>query len=265
MRRLVIFAAAALAASACRTPLPPLERLPADDPRPARLLEGWERVAGARHAMRGRARLSVDGGDGAVRLRSRQLLVLERPARLRVEIQGLLSQTVAVLVTDGERYELFRADDRSYQAGPVHPGLLWEQAYLDLTPAEAIELLLGSAASDPSLTPLAAYADGDGGVQLDLADARGRLRRRLHFDAQGRLRALEVSDEGGDVLWQAEFDDYERVGAAEFAHRLGLQVARGDARVQITLEDVELNPELPPDIFRLRVPAEASAATARGG
>ena len=92
---------------------------------------------GERHALRGRARLAVDGGDGAVRLRGKQIVVLERPARLRVEVLGFLNQTVAVLTTDGERFELFRSGDRSYETGAVHPDLLWQEAHLALTPEEA--------------------------------------------------------------------------------------------------------------------------------
>ena len=82
------------------------------------------------------------GRPGRLRLRGRQVLVAERPASLRVEIQGLLNQTVAVLVTDGERFELFRADDRSYRSGPVEPDLLWRHAWLALTPQQAIDVLL---------------------------------------------------------------------------------------------------------------------------
>ena len=82
------------------------------------------RTKSSRQALRGRARLAVDDAKGRVKVRGRQLLVVERPARLRVEVQGLLDQTVAVLVVDGDRYELFRADDRSYRSGVLPPGLL---------------------------------------------------------------------------------------------------------------------------------------------
>jgi len=101
VRRLSILFAALLAATACRTPAPIAVPLPPDDPRPAALLDAWARAAGERHGLRARARLAVDGADGALHLRGKQILVLERPAYLRVEILGLLNQTVAVLVTDG--------------------------------------------------------------------------------------------------------------------------------------------------------------------
>jgi len=265
VRRLSILVAALLAATACRTPVPVAIPLPPDDPRPAALLEAWAGAAGERRGLRGRARLAVDGGDGAVRLRGKQILVLERPSRLRVEILGLLNQTVAVLTTDGERFELFRAHDRSYETGSVHPNLLWEQAYLALTPEEAIELLLGLPAPDRSLAPVAAFGDAAGGVSLELADAAGRLRRRAGFDFEGRLRRLEVLDGADELVWRAEFDEYAAVGGEPFAHAVSLEVTAGRTRAEISLSDVELNPELPPDIFRLRAPEGEGAQQPDGG
>jgi hypothetical protein len=254
VRRGAWFVAALLTATACRTLPPTLELLPADDPRPARLLAVWAQLVEERHGMRGRARLAVDGGDGAVRLRGRQIVVAQRPALLRVEVQGLLNQTLAVLVTDGVRYELMRADDQTYHKGALRPGLLWEQAYVDLTPEEAIGALLGAPLPDPALAILAAYGDGTGGVRLELGVAPDRLRRRVRFDAQSRLRWLEVFDDRGAPLWSVEFDDFSSVGGVDFAHAVIVETP--ESRARISLRDVELNPELSPDIFRLRAPGE---------
>ena len=69
---------------------------------------------------------------------------------MRVEVQGLLSQTVAVLVTDGSRYELFRADDRSYQQRPrASRACSGSRPTSTSRPEEAIDLLLGMPAPDP--------------------------------------------------------------------------------------------------------------------
>lgn len=265
MCRATLAVAGLLAVTACRTPVPVLEPLPPGDPRPAALLAAWTQAAEARRGLRGRARIAVDASDGSVHLRGKQILVLERPARLRVEILGLLNQTLAVLVTDGDRFELFNARDRSYQTGDVTPGLLWEQAHLALLPEEAIDLLLGAPAPDPRLQPKAAFGDGAGGVRFDLADTSGAVRRRADFDVEGRLRWLEALDEGGRRLWRAEFRDYARLGEVVFAHTLDLEIDAGGTRAEIRLRDVELNPELPPDIFRLRAPREGAGGSRRDG
>lgn len=251
-KTLLVFAILGL--SACATPRQVIP-LDAADPRPAAFLEQWDAIARARHALRGRAHLVVDGD---VKVRGNQIVVLERPARLRVEVLGLLNQTAAVIATDGERFEILRTGDRSYDTGVVHPDLLWREAHLALTPREAVELLLGGPTLDPEWEPAGAVGTvGDDGewVRMDLVDANQRIRRRMAFDAAARLREFEVLDGVGDVLWRAQFDDYAPVGAVAFAHSIVLDIAAGNAHVEISLRDVELNPEISPEVFRIRPPA----------
>jgi hypothetical protein len=244
--------AALFALAACRAPVPELLPLPADDPRPARLLAGWQAAASARQGLRGRARLAVDAQGGELQLRGQQILVVMRPARLRVEVQGLLGQTVAVLVTDGERYELFRADTHDYQTGAVHADLLWEHAWLALAPEEAVELLLGAPTPGADLVPGAAWTDAEGGVRFELVDAEGRPHQRARFDALSRLRGFEQLDFDGELAWRAEFDAYADVAGRPFAHHVSVEVPHDHSRAEIELRDVELDPAVSPDVFRLR-------------
>ena len=67
------------------------------------------------------------------------------------------------------------------------------------------------------------------------------------------------------LVWRAEFDEYATVGGEPFAHAVSLEVTAGRTRAEISLRDVELNPELPPDIFRLRAPEGAGAQPDGGG
>jgi hypothetical protein len=236
--------------------VPPLRPLTPDDPRPGALLEAWARQAGERRALRGTGRLAVDA-DGAaaggrdLHFRSRQMLVLARPARLRVEVRNLLGITAAVLATDGERYDFFQAENRSLESGPVHDALLWQVARLALTPEEAVELILGAPRLAAALSPTAAFDAGGGRVRIELSDAAGSVRRLVDFDAAGRLRWLQERRSSGAVGWEADFDDYAPVDGAPLAHRLTIQLRGGRTRALLSLTGVELNPELSPDIFRL--------------
>lgn len=257
---LSVLLAAALSAAACRTPVPTFERLPADDPRPQQRLAAWAESAAARRSLRARARLSVDGP--AERLRARLVLLLERPGRLRVEMKGIIDQTLAVLVTDGERYELLRADDGSYHSGAVHARLLWETARIDLHPRDAIALLLGAPEPDASLAPRAAFADLAGDVRIDLGDTAGRLRRRARFDALGRLVQIEHLDTAGSLLWAASYGEFADVGGQDFAHRLTL-VTADETRAEIAFRAPELNPELSSDLFRVGPPADRANRAGR--
>jgi len=241
----------ALASIACRTPPPALVPLAPEDPRPAQLLASFVAESQARRGLRGRARLSVDASAGDVRLRGRQVIALEKPGRMRVEIKALFDQTVAVLVTDAGEFELLRADDQSYRRGAIEPGLLWEIAGLDLAPRDAIELLLFAPSIDEHATLLSARRDGEGGIEIDLAGAEGQPSRRLRFDAEGRLSWVERFDAAGARGWRAEYSDYAAVGAVTFPHSLRI-ITAANTQAQVTLSDVELNPDLPAALFQLR-------------
>lgn len=238
--------------ASCRTVVPAVP-LPPGDPRPAALMAHWDAFARSRTGLRGRARLAVDGD---VRIRGKQILVLERPASMRIEVLGFLDQTAAVIATDGERFEIFRSADHSYESGDVRPDLLWREAHLALTPEEAVDVLLGGPAPGADLLPArAAQADADW-IRMDLVGAGGRVRQRVAFDSAARLRELSTLDADGGVRWRARFDDYAEVDGEPFAHQI--VVDEGVAHVEISLRDVELNPALDPGIFRLRVAPEAA-------
>jgi hypothetical protein len=250
VKRVVVGAALLYWATACATPIP-LQPLSPGDPRPRQLLDDWAERASQRHRLRGRARLAVDRNDGSVQLRGKQRVVLERPSRLRVEILGFLDKPLAVIATDGEGFEVYRAEDQSYETGEVDEHLLWNEAGIDLSPEEAVAVLMGVPISDPLPAPANAVRDGDGRIRIDLADAQGVVVQRVTFDPAGQLRTFEVLDDSGAVLWSAQFDEYRDVGGSPFAHSIGLDVRSGMTRAEISFSKVKLNPDLPPDVFRL--------------
>jgi hypothetical protein len=237
---------AGLLLAACRTLPGPLAPLPPEDPRPARLLASLDERAAERRALRGRAELEVESERFEVPPRTRQVLVLERPDRLRVEILGFLNQTQAVLTTGGGRYELFVADGQRYESGMAYRGLLWDVARIDLEPREVVELLLGAPIADRRLALRRALATPDGGVRLELAGPPAAGSQTFVFDAAGRLRRMRREPEGLDV----RFDAYAPVGPAAVAHTV--TVEHSGTRAEVSLRDVELNPELTDALFELR-------------
>src|SRR5262245_4987554 len=169
-------------AIACRGP-GGLAALPAGDPRPERLLASFERDAEERQALRGRARVEVESAQGR-NVSGRQIVVAERPNHLRLELLGIFDQSLGVLAIDGDRYELFRATDLSFERGELRDDLLWENARIALRPEEAIALLLGAPLPEPGLVPVRAGESEQGEILVSLAPPGGPDRRRLGFDAQ---------------------------------------------------------------------------------
>jgi hypothetical protein len=217
------------------------------------LLAGMNESAAKRQTLRGMASFSFDGAVGNVR--SRQAIVLETPSHLRIEVLGFLSQAVAVLVTDGEQFDLFRAENRSRRNGAVYPGLLFEVAQIDLTPEEGVALLLGAPPEQDGLLLASATGLEGGGVRIERVDDGGVLRQRLDFDAEGRLVRVETYAPGERLLWSAAYGDFRQVGDIDFAHEISLWFPSSQTQVQLVFKQVELNPTLPEGVFTLQLPS----------
>jgi hypothetical protein len=239
-------------AFACATGrLPAPTPLPAGDPRPAALFASVTHDASMRRSLRGVARLAIDGPAGAGR--AKQILVLERPARLRVEVLGLLDQTLAVLVTDGARYRLVRSQDRSIETGVVYDALLRDVAGIALTPEQAVGVLLGAPLAPGARLERAAQLP-DAGMRLEVRRDGALEREQLDCDAAGNVQRWALLGAGGEVLLEAVYGDRRTLGGVAFANEVELRDLRTDASVRIAWTRVELDPVLAPELFD--VPSE---------
>ncbi len=249
--------------AACRTVPGGLRPLPAGDPRPAALLLELQVRFAERQALRGRLRLAVDGPAGSGRSRLR--LLAARPARLRVEVRGLLGETVALLVTDGERYALVAPAEGRREHGPVHEGILREVAGLDLRPEEAVSLLLASPPVGPGARPKDAVALGDGGLRFAVVGAGGQPEAELEFDRLGRLRVWTRFGPAGGTRFRATFGDWRDDPGEPFPFHREVAFPAIGARASLSFREAELLPEVDGAAFGVdRAAAGGSRATGRG-
>jgi hypothetical protein len=248
-----------LAATACQTLPTPGAPLSPADPRPAGLLAALASEREARHAIRASARVSLSGQRGGSF--ARQLLLVERPARLRVEVIGLVGQRVAVLATDGQRYDLYRSETGLVEHGEIHPGVLYEVAGIPLTPEQAVMLLLGAPETGAASLPNSVRLFPDGAIHV--AWRGGGVDSVLEFDAEGRVRRYAVTVENGAALLRVAYDDYRLVAGVPFAHRVDFDFPRAHSRAEVAFRAVELNPLLSDDLFRIETLGDALAAGPR--
>jgi outer membrane biogenesis lipoprotein LolB len=240
-----VLACAVLGLAACVTPLPPEGFHPVDGEgeQIAALLVELRAQGDARRTLRAVGKVEIDSPNGAGKLR--EVILVERPARLRLETLNVLGQTMALLVTDGESYAYF--DGERLDRGAASPSVLVERLGVDLAPPEAVRALL--------VAPLQ-----PGG---ELREVRGRDREReVRLDGErvilgpdGELRLYEALGPGGDVRWFARYDDWQDVPGGRYPSRLELHFPSTQLRASFQLSRVELNASLDSSLFR--VPAKA--------
>ena len=269
MNRVAVLAAglvlaAGISVSGCRTAPPsagpdPFEGgrpLALDDARVTAYLDQLRSAAEQRRSLVGTARLSLEAPE--LRFRRPQRLAIRRPADLRVEVLGLFGQVAAILVTDGARYQLWDGGQKRLEEGEVSPELLWSVARIDLSPVEAVDLLLGGLSPAHGLALVAAAETPAGGIVVALGHDPAAGDQLIEFDRAGRVtRALRRV--GGRLLWSAAFEDYRDLGGHLFAHKIAIDFPRFDARAAFAFDSAELNRELSNEVFALDVTGERSA------
>lgn len=213
-------------------------------------MSALEETAKQRRSLRAEARFSLDAPD--LRFRRPERLVVARPAKLRVEVQGLFGQVAAVLATDGQRYQWFEASQRKIEEGVVDSALLWRLARIDLTPTQAVSLLLGAPAPLPGFDQVAAELTGEGAVAVLFSGPRGGSQRFV-FDALGRPIEVSARAADGTRMWEARFAAYEQVDGSAFAHEVSLEFPRVNAHSSVHFRRVELNPALSAETFVLQL------------
>ena len=229
-----------LAILACRTPIgPELRPVTGEQERvQAWLLRAREEAQG-RTGVRAIGRMRISGPDGSGRVK--QVIIAQRPRRLRLESLNFLGQTASVLVTDGENYAFY--DGKDVQRGDVSPDLLRDYAGLDVDPEEAVALLVASPRL-PAGSPSAVF--GRGAERVALYESG-----RVHFSPEGELIAIEALDPGGRVRWRAEYSRWREVAGGRYPYQIVFDFPMSQVRAELELQDVEVNPPLDKSLFSL--------------
>ncbi len=235
-----------LGVAACRT-LAPVAK-PAPSPWTAsQLLDQQRAQAAQRTGLRARARSDLRGASGEHF--TRQLLLLQKPDRLRVEVLGLFGQRLRALSSDGVRTEFYQHGDREISSAPQALAELEVVLGLPLGFEDAVALLLAA--------PELPATEAEPALERDPQSGDMRLRfpdRSLRFDAEGRLRAVHFrpAPDAQDRL-RVRYDDWRTLpGGGRFPFLQRFDFPSQSLRLLLTLVEVELNPDAAAHLFRLR-------------
>ncbi|UCD72333.1 MAG: DUF4292 domain-containing protein [Syntrophobacterales bacterium] len=203
-------------------------------------------------SIRALARVTINLGEKRFRLE--ELLIIKKPASLRIEALSIIGQPLLYLTTDGQVFEaLIPSENRLYRG---------EAAMKHLPPffsfcggvREFIPLLVGELgwADDERLT--AQYNQRD---KLYIVEKCTREGSRQIFWINpfyfALVRAIEV-DHLQNPQWEFLFANFRKKDGIPFPMDIEFRSFNSDSKMKMHLLKWEINPSLAKETFRLDVP-----------
>lgn len=249
MRAAIAVLATVVALAGCTTrpaPAPPAAGPPADL---AALLDADAARREAVRALRAWARLSWT--SPAESRSARQLLVAERPDRLRLEVFSPFG-AVFVLASAGGRLAAYDRQEAVVYRGAATAENLQRYTQVDLPVARAVELLLATPPLDAT-APTTVAADGDTLVVRQRTPDGGT--RITWYAAAGEPLRYEERNTAEAVQLRASYEDWALVEGVRLPQRVQFELPASSQRIAITLSDIEVNPPLAGTVFALQTPS----------
>ena len=203
----------------------------------------------ALRSLRAWARLAYQSPDES--RRAKQLLVAERPDRLRMEIFSPFGAVFVLAAADGSLAAYDRGASTVYR-GNASADNLRRYTQMDLPVAGAVDLLLGTPPIDAA-SPGVVSLD-NGAIELWRA-ARGGGAHVVWYAPDLLPLRYEEQDGDGRVRLRAAYDGYTTVDGVAVATQLHIELPLSQQRIDVTLSEVEVNPVLADGVFALQTPA----------
>lgn len=221
----------------------PLVTRPYAAPEPGAIVDSLRRRADKLHALAAEAR-AEESGPGHPRVKVKVSAWVERPDKLRLEIEGPLGMGAATLVTDGARFQLLDQRSGRLFSGEARGCNIARLVQVELEPAQAVAVLSGEVPLESGPTSLA-WDGHDGGRELltvHLADGE----ERIWLDAQDQVWDPVKAERwvGGKLTWRVTHAGFADVQGRRLPSRTTVRDLRRKAEIRLDWKDRELDPQL---------------------
>jgi len=255
MKRVLLWAALAIAVAGCPQPHPITRPYAAPTP------EALRAALQARHAaVPGMsARVRATSWISGERVRATVNMLVERDGRLRFEAEVSLQGTVATLVTGRGSFALLDARKSELSRGPDCPANVASLIRIPLASPEVAAILLGDAQQPQEVQAATVDWDAAAGTDvLSLRDAAGGALQVL-FRGTGpdrRLVGAKYVDSSGAPFYRTSYEDFTRVGDEWLPNtiRFAEHKASFDDGVEIRFRDRTIGAAPPEGAFTLTPP-----------
>ncbi|QRO01191.1 DUF4292 domain-containing protein [Archangium violaceum] len=196
-------------------------------------------------------------GDGKLRVESPQgtgsvsaYLAAMRPGLLRVEMFDFFNRPIAVLVTDGQRFGLFQAQENRFYQGPATPRNLSRFLPVALPSEELVSVMLGQVPFIPAERMTLSLDEKERVYILTLH--QGAVSQVLRVEP-GNLRVVR-SEVRGARAYDLEYDHFKEHGELVLPHEVKLLASTADTSLGLRYTDITLNESPDLTLFDLAAP-----------
>ena len=249
MRRVALatLVVALLSACATRKSVSPPAVLDATLPTADQLLGALSARRQQLRSMRAMARLSYESPDES--RRARQIILAQRPDRLRLEVLSPLG-AVFVLTTSSGRLAAYARGEATVYRGTASPANLERYTSVELPIAAAVDLLLATPPMDAAGQLVVSRDE----AHIKLWEERDGAVRVTWFTPELEPVRFEQHDDHGHVLLRATFAAYTAVDGVRLPTHIAVETPPTQRSVTIELSEPEVNPPLADTLFALETP-----------
>lgn len=210
------------------------------------LLTSLEALRQQRTSLQADVKLAVDGPE--TNLRSNFILGTQQPSQLYIEIIGFMQQTLAILITDGHRYEFIRANGKSLKHGRVRSNLLWKAAAIPLPLEDTVGVVLGLPEWDSEESVLMTSESESGELTLLVSEPEGGYSQFTFDEMEHLVKVIQLDDER-KVRWVVYYSNWKSLDGGDFPHEQAMDFPSARTQVRMSYRDVVLNPSFPDGFF----------------
>ncbi len=195
--------------------------------------------------------------DGTEKLAVKQVVVVERPDHLRIEMMGAFG--VAVLIAaDGKTLRAYHRGERTFYSGKATQQNFARFARMQLDLSEVADLLIGIPPRKSRVgTPTMRFERPEGLWRVATTSASGDT-VTVWFDPDGLMptKSTEV-DREGRVKYAASYLDYQTVAGVAMPARVRFEIPAQGAQVELRYSNLAVNATLEPNLFKFEAPGGA--------
>ena len=182
---------------------------------------------------------------------SREALIVDRPDRVRVEVLSVFGSLFVLTAENGAIAAYARQEDTVYR-GRASSENLSRYARLWMPIPDLVDLVLGTPPMRPSAQERVTFDSQMGAVRWWRALDRGA--QVVWFSDKALPVAAEELGSDGSARWQATYAAYEQHEEVPIATQIRFELPTQERVLDLTLDDVDINPALDESVFDLQVP-----------